>query len=126
MSTVSIQPRGLVLVGSILVDILMYVERLPERGGDAIAQRALYTSGGGFNVLVGAARLGLPICYAGRIGDGPMGMQVMRDLAAAGIPLVLPQVSGEDTGFDIGLVEADAERTFVTAPGTAARRTLPD
>jgi len=126
VSDLRVQPRRLVLIGSILVDILMYVERLPERGGDCIARRALLTSGGGLNVLTGAARLGLPVCYAGRVGDGPMGMQVMKDLAAAGIPLALPQVRGEDTGFDIGLVEADAERTFVTAPGTEARLSLDD
>jgi sugar/nucleoside kinase (ribokinase family) len=121
MSELSLRPRRLVLVGSILIDILMYVDRLPERGGDTIARRALLTSGGGFNVLVGAARLALPVCYAGRVGDGPLGTQVMNDLRAAGIPLVLPQVRGADTGFDIGLVEADAERTFVTAPGTEAQ-----
>ncbi|HEY3991565.1 MAG TPA: PfkB family carbohydrate kinase, partial [Ktedonobacteraceae bacterium] len=38
----------------------------------------------------------------------------------------LPQIQGEDTGFDIGLVEADAERTFVTAPGTESRLSLDD
>lgn len=114
------------LVGSVLVDILMYVERLPERGGDTLAQRSMLTSGGGFNVLVGAARLGMPAAYAGRVGDGLMGTQVLRDLAGAGIPLLLPQVEGEDTGFDVALVEQDAEPTFVTAPGTEARLTPDD
>jgi sugar/nucleoside kinase (ribokinase family) len=115
-----------VLVGSVLVDIVMYVERLPERGGDTLAQRSLLTSGGGFNVLAGAARLGMPTAYAGRVGDGPMGTQVARDLEAAGIPLLLPHASGEDTGFDIALVERDAERTFITAPGAESRLTLDD
>ncbi len=119
-------PQRLMLVGSILVDILMYVDQLPARGGDRLARHALLTSGGGFNVLSGAARLGLPVCYAGRVGDGPMGSQVLKDLQAAAIPLALPQVRGEDTGFDIGLVEADGERTFVTAPGTEARLSLAD
>lgn len=126
MSTLSIRPRRLLLVGSVLVDILMYVDRLPERGGDRIARRALLTSGGGFNVLVGAARLGMPVAYAGLVGDGPMGTRVMADLAAAGIPLVLPRAAGEDTGFDIGLVESDTERTFVTAPGVESRLHLAD
>ncbi len=121
-----IQPRRLVLVGSVLVDILMYIDHLPERGGDFIARQALLTSGGGFNVLVGAARLGMAVAYAGRVGDGPMGTQIMTDLAAAGIPLVLPRSTGEDSGFDIGLVEPDAERTFVTAPGVEARLSLAD
>lgn len=121
MRAARIRPGRLVLVGSVLVDILMYVDRLPERGGDCLAQRSVLTSGGGFNVLVGAARLGMAVAYAGRVGDGPMGTQVMADLAAAGIPLLLPRASGEDTGFDIGLVEPDGERTFVTAPGAESR-----
>jgi sugar/nucleoside kinase (ribokinase family) len=35
-------------------------------------------------------------------------------------------VAGEDTGFDVGLVESDAERTFVTAPGAESRLSLAD
>ena len=126
MSVPAIQPRRLVLVGSVLVDILLYVDTMPERGGDAIAQKSLFTSGGGFNVLIGATRLGMPVAYAGRVGDGPMGMKVMHDLAQANIPSVLPRTIGEDTGFDIGFVESDAERTFVTSPGTESRLSLSD
>jgi sugar/nucleoside kinase (ribokinase family) len=121
-----IQPHRLVLVGSVLVDILIYVDRLPERGSDRIARQTLLTSGGGFNVLVGAARLGLPVAYAGRVGDGLMGTQIMTDLVTAGIPLILPRSTGEDSGFDIGLVEPDAERTFVTSPGVEARLRVTD
>lgn len=116
-----LQPRRLVLVGSVLVDILMYMQQLPERGGDCIAQRTLLTTGGGFNILAGATRLGMPVAYAGRVGNGPMGQQVTADLAAAQIPLMLSQVVGEDSGFDIGLIDADAERTFITSPGTESR-----
>ncbi|HEX7736836.1 MAG TPA: PfkB family carbohydrate kinase [Ktedonobacteraceae bacterium] len=120
------RPRRLVLVGSVLVDILMYVDRLPERGGDTIARQTLLTSGGGFNVLIGAMRLGLPASYAGRVGNGPMGAQVMAALTMANIPLLLPRVRGEDTGFDVGLAEASAEHTFVTAPGCESRLSLHD
>ncbi|MBX5448450.1 PfkB family carbohydrate kinase [Thermogemmatispora sp.] len=120
MSTLRLRPRRLVVVGSVLVDLLLYVERLPERGGDLLAQRALQAVGGGFNLLLGAVRLGLPAAYAGRVGDGLMGSRVRAELEALGIPLLLPPVVGRDTGFDIGLVEPDGERTFVTAPGVEA------
>jgi sugar/nucleoside kinase (ribokinase family) len=33
---------------------------------------------------------------------------------------------GEDSGFEIGLIDADAERTFVTSPGTESRLTRAD
>jgi len=124
MSGLPVQPRRLLLIGSVLVDILLYIERLPVRGGDTIARQRLLTSGGGFNILAGAARLGMSVSYAGRVGDGPMGVQIMADLTSAGIPLLIPQVRGEDTGFTVGLIEANAERTFVTAPGTEAHLSL--
>jgi sugar/nucleoside kinase (ribokinase family) len=115
-----LRPRRLVLIGSVLVDVLLYVDHLPERGGDTVARRTLLTTGGGFNVLAGSARLGMAAAYAGRVGDGPMGTQIMSDLDAAGIALLLPRVRERDNGFDIGIVEPDAERTFVTAPGVEA------
>lgn len=121
-----IHPQRLVLVGSILVDILMYIDAMPPRGGDIIARQSLFNSGGGFNVLLGATRLALPVAYAGRVGDGPMGTQVMSDLTKANIPLILPRTDGEDSGFDIGFVESNAERTFVTSPGTESRLSLSD
>lgn len=126
MTDARIRPRRLVLVGSVLVDVLMYIERLPERGGDTLAHRATLTSGAGFNILVGAHRLGLVVACAGHVGDGPMGNQISADLATAGIPLLLPRVRGEDSGFDVALVEQDAERTFITSPGVESRLHLED
>ena len=126
MVTSRIRPQRLLLVGSILVDILMYVDAMPPRGGDIIAHQSLFNAGGGFNVLLGATRLAMPVAYAGRVGDGPMGTQVMSNLIQANIPLLLPRTPGEDTGFDIGFVESNAERTFVTSPGTESRLSLSD
>ncbi len=111
----------LVLVGSILLDILVHVDALPSRGGDVIAGDRTLASGGGFNVLSAAARLGLPGAYAGLIGDGAFGRQVARDLEMAGIRSLVPPVGGEDTGFTVGIVEAGGERTFLTAPGIESR-----
>ncbi|MGC8471546.1 MAG: PfkB family carbohydrate kinase [Acidimicrobiales bacterium] len=111
----------LVLVGSILLDILVHVDALPTRGGDVIADDRTLASGGGFNVLSAASRLGLPSAYAGLIGDGAFGRHVARDLEFSGIRALIPPAAGEDTGFTVGIVEADGERTFVTAPGIESR-----
>jgi sugar/nucleoside kinase (ribokinase family) len=118
-------PRRLVLVGSVIVDILMPVPRLPERGGDVLAAGAVTQVGGGFNVLAAARRLGLPAALAGRVGDGPFGALVAAALAAEGIDPLLPVVPG-DTGFCVGLVEPDSERTFVTSPGVESSLTADD
>ncbi|GAA1809071.1 PfkB family carbohydrate kinase [Planosporangium flavigriseum] len=118
-------PHRLVLVGSVLVDILMPVPALPERGGDVLASDAAIQAGGGFNVLAAARRLGLPAALAGRVGDGPFGRLVTAALAAEGIERLMP-VSTGDTGVCVGLVEPDAERTFVTRPGVESELTSAD
>jgi sugar/nucleoside kinase (ribokinase family) len=111
------RPRRLVLLGSILVDVVLYVPRLPPRGGDVLAGDSLTVTGGGFNVLAAAARQGLPGAYAGRHGTGRFGDQVRADLAAEGVELLLPPTPGGDTGFCVGLVETGGERTYVTREG---------
>lgn len=120
------RPERLVMVGSVLVDILLSIPQLPERGGDVLAQHAQITTGGGFNVLIGARRLGMPVLCASRVGDGLMGNQIIADLQAADIPLALQKINGEDSGFDVGLIESDAEHTFVTSPGTESRLQIDD
>ncbi|WP_205862104.1 PfkB family carbohydrate kinase [Planosporangium thailandense] len=115
-------PGRLVLVGSVIVDVLMSVPALPDRGGDVLASGAGVQVGGGFNVLAAARRLGLPSALAGRVGDGPFGALVTAALATEGIERLLPPGRG-DTGFCVGLVEPDAERTFVTSPGVESELT---
>ena len=72
--------------------------------------------------MAAAARQGLPVLYAGGHGTGPWGDLVRAALAAEGIGLVRPPDPDRDTGFDVALVEPDAERTFVTHLGAEALR----
>jgi sugar/nucleoside kinase (ribokinase family) len=126
MASVRIQPRRLVLVGSVVVDVLLYVDRLPDRGGDLLARRLVAGAGGGFNVLVAAVRLGMEAAYGGRTGMGVLGVRARAALEEAGIVVLLPPDQLADTGMVLGLVEPHGERTFVTAPGTESRLTPAD
>jgi sugar/nucleoside kinase (ribokinase family) len=113
--------RRLVLVGSVIVDIVMYVDALPERGGDVVANQSMTTAGGGFNVLSAAARQGLPSAYGGLVGPGLFGAQVRDALAAESVELLLSPPDVEpDTGFCVAMVEASGERTFATTVGAEA------
>jgi len=71
----------------------------------------------GLNVMAAATRQGLPVLYAGGHGTGPWGDVVRAALAAEGIDRFRPPDPDRDTGFDVALVEPDAERTFVTHLG---------
>jgi sugar/nucleoside kinase (ribokinase family) len=111
------RPRRLVFAGEAIVDVLMRVPGLPPRGGDLLATSSQVTVGGGFNVMAAAARQSLPVLYAGGHGTGPWGDLVRAALTAEGIGLLRPPDPSRDTGFDVALVEPDAERTFVTSLG---------
>jgi sugar/nucleoside kinase (ribokinase family) len=111
------RPGRLVFAGEAIVDVLMRVPGLPERGGDLLATSAEVAVGGGFNVMAAASRQGLPVLYAGGHGTGPWGDLVRAALVAEGIGLLRLADRSRDTGFDVALVEPDAERTFVTSLG---------
>jgi sugar/nucleoside kinase (ribokinase family) len=112
----------LISLGNVVIDIVAEVPALPERGGDVLASRAALEVGGGFNLMAAAARQGLEIGYAGALGHGPFGDLARSALAAEGIALLLPENATEqhDIGFDVVLVDAGGERTFVTAVGAEA------
>jgi ribokinase len=111
------RPQRLVVLGSILVDLVLDIPALPERGGDVLAEQVGYHPGGGFNIAAAARRLGLPTVYAGPIGSGPMADRVLEALAADQIEALLPQRVDRDTGLCITLVDPDGERSFVTVTG---------
>jgi sugar/nucleoside kinase (ribokinase family) len=112
----------LVSLGNVIIDIVAEVPSLPERGGDVLASGVTLEVGGGFNLMAAAARQGLEVAYAGALGHGLFGDLARRALQAADIALLLLDDPSEqrDTGFDVVLVDAGGERTFVTAVGAEA------
>lgn len=113
-------------LGNVVVDLVLDVPALPERGGDVLATRTEHTPGGGFNVMAAAARQGLAVTYAGAHGTGPFGDRARAALHTEGIDVLLAPRTAEDTGFVVCLVDADGERTFVTSPGAEATLTSAD
>ena len=113
-------------LGNVVVDIVVTVPALPERGGDVLASRAAAVAGGGFNVMAAAARQGLRAGYAGAHGTGPFGTLARAALAEEGIEVIQPAKAGLDTGFVLTMVEAGGERTFLTSRGAEAALTAAD
>lgn len=116
----------LFLAGSVVIDLVMRVPKLPPRGGDVLASDTAQRVGGGLNVLTAARRLGLPAVYAGVHGTGPFGDRVRAALHAEGIDVALAPRADADTGFCVALVDDGAERTFATAPGAEGTLTPED
>ncbi|MEH3089025.1 MAG: PfkB family carbohydrate kinase [Microbacterium arborescens] len=107
--------------GQAIVDIVLGVAALPPRGGDVYAESTQLTAGGGFNVMAAARRDGAEVVYLGTVGDGPFGRIVGDALAAEDIAVGNTPVRGVDTGFSVAIVDAGAERTFVSSLGAEGR-----
>ena len=107
-----------------LVDVVVEVEALPVRGGNAVATSYHRYAGGAVNILLAAARSGATAVLAGSVGTGPNGDLVRAALAAGGVGVSSPPVVGQDTGICVVMVEPSAERTFVTTQGAERRITV--
>jgi sugar/nucleoside kinase (ribokinase family) len=115
-------PR-LVHLGNAVVDLVVTVPHLPERGGDVVAYGATARVGGGFNVMAAALRHGLSVTYGGMHGSGQYAELVRAALRDEGVVVLQPPVPEVDTGVVLTFVDAGGERTFVTLPGAEAHLT---
>jgi sugar/nucleoside kinase (ribokinase family) len=118
--------RRLLGLGSVVVDLVLHVDRLPAPGGDVLARSSATAVGGGLNALAASVAAGVSAGYAGGHGTGPFGDLVRAALASHGVPALLSPTRGADTGFCVVLVDATGERTFATTVGAEGRLTADD
>lgn len=116
----------LIHLGNVVIDLVLTVSDLPDRGSDVIASSTTTAPGGGFNVMAAAVRQGLQTLYAGAHGTGPFATQARAALDEAGIELLHPAKEELDTGFVVTLVDKAGERTFVTSRGAESTLTGDD
>lgn len=112
-------PR-LFCLDTVLVDVVLQVAALPAHAGDALAHGQMVTTGGGFNAMSAAARHGMRVLYAGRLGSGPFAALATADLERELIGMPLARNDDVDSGICVVLLEPDGERSFVTSPGAEA------
>src|SRR5699024_4972982 len=73
--------------------------------------------GGGFNVMAAAARDGASVVYVGSHGTGYFGDLLRAAMADEGIRLLTEQDPGSDTGLSVAVIDAGAERSFISTLG---------
>lgn len=111
-------PRILV-VGSINVDIVVLVERLPTPGETVLGGTLLSNHGGkGANQAVAARRLGADVHFIGCVGDDTCGPQLRQGMAAEGIGVEgLATVAGLNSGTAVIVVDAAGRNQIAVASG---------
>ncbi len=112
------KPR-LAVVGSLNVDLIATVERLP-RAGETIAASGLVRrfGGKGANQALAAARQGAQVSMIGCVGDDADGRAYREHFERQGIECTgLSVAKRELTGTALIAVDATAENLIVVAPG---------
>lgn len=116
------------VVGSLNMDLVWRVQRLPLAGETMLASAFSHVPGGkGANQAVAAARMGARVTLAGRVGHDAFGASLRAGLAADDIDLQHLQVSdGQLTGVAGIQVDDEGRNCIVVAPGANAALTPAD
>jgi len=114
-----------VVVGSVNVDLVASVQRMPAPGETVSALKSQTLVGGkGSNQAVAAARLGCSVAMVGMVGDDLHGDRARQFLADEGVGVDGIGVAvGEATGQAMVWVDADAQNSIVVIPGANAQLT---
>jgi ribokinase len=118
--------RPIVVVGSVNLDLVCAVERIPVPGETLIGGDVrLFGGGKGANQAVAVARLGYPVTLIARVGDDAFGRDLRSALRTAGVDVrhVLA-TRHTPTGSAFICTDRRGENSIVVSPG-ANRRLRP-
>ncbi|HEY2428898.1 MAG TPA: ribokinase, partial [Acidimicrobiales bacterium] len=126
--TIDRPPAGVVVVGSVNMDITVEVEHLPRPGETLLATGTRWALGGkGANQAVAAARQGLRTAFVGAVGDDSDAAVLRDGLGAEDLDLAaLRRVAGTPSGRAFITVAADGANTVLVAPGANRHLTADD
>jgi ribokinase len=113
-------PPRIVVVGSVNLDLVVRVARLPEPGETVGGGTFARVPGGkGANQAVACARLGAEVTMVGAVGRDPFADEALAGLRKAGVTLEL-EASDEPTGVAVIQVDDEGETTISVASGANA------
>lgn len=106
------------VVGSIMTDLVTYVDRMPAAGETLAARRfAMGFGGKGANQAVAAAKLGSEVVMVGKVGDDAFGRDTLAHYAALGIDARHVGVVAGASGVAPIFVEPSGENRILIVKG---------
>jgi ribokinase len=115
------QDSRIVVVGSVNMDLVISVDRLP-RAGETIAggDMAFFPGGKGANQACAAARLGGAVSFLGHVGSDPFGAALVSSLRQAGVNTGQTGAVDRASGCASIYVLPGGENCIVISPGANA------
>ncbi len=116
----------IVIIGSINMDLVLRVPRMPMPGETLAGERFMTIPGGkGANQAVACARLAAPgtgVAMVACVGDDAFGTQMRDSIVPAGIDdSHVDEIADEATGIASIMVDAQAQNSIVIAAGANGR-----
>jgi ribokinase len=114
-----VPPGRVIVVGSVNIDLVIGVDRLPRAGETITGGRfGRHDGGKGGNQAVAAARLGATTLLIGAVGDDDFGREARIALESEGVDAgEVLTVAGDATGVALILVDRDGENLIGVASG---------
>jgi len=111
-----------VVCGSLNMDLLSQVERLPLPGETVLGTRYQHSAGGkGLNQAIACARMGVPTAMIGAVGDDAHGYSLTELLRTENIDISQVQKrTGATTGLAQVMLAASGENSIVVHAGANA------
>ena len=116
--------RSILTVGSLNMDQVVHVPRVPVLGETILGAGSLrlVPGGKGANQAVAMARLGAEVALAGRVGSDPFGEQLLRALQADGVDTRLVDIDAQETsGTAFIFLTPEGDNAIVVASGANMR-----
>jgi ribokinase len=111
-------PGTVAVIGSINVDLLLLVDRLPGPGETLLGSGGTLSPGGkGANQAVAAARQGAAVLMVGAVGRDANAAAATELLRQSRVDLDLVAVADGPTGLAVVTVDRRAENSIVVVPG---------
>lgn len=122
-----VPPHRVIVVGSVNVDLVTHVPRLPAPGETVGGGSfSVHPGGKGANQAVAAARLGVPTMLIAAVGHDDHAHLALDHLTAAGVDASAVHAVDAPTGVAQILVDADGENLIAIAAGANHHLPPPD
>jgi ribokinase len=110
--------KPIVVVGSINLDLVATVTRIPAPGETTAGEQfKTYFGGKGANQAVAISKLGYPVTLLGRVGADSFGLQLRESLNAAGVDTRFVETAAGSSGVALISTSHQGENTIVVVPG---------
>ena len=104
-------------IGDLVTDVIVHLDRDPQRGTDTAARIERVRGGSAANVTAAAVAAGARGRFVGQVGDDHAGETLVADLEENGVEALVTRRG--TSGTIVVLVDSEGERSFLTDRGAS-------